>query len=153
MLHELCGACSDFRVEAGESLRRAGKGATDATSSVRPLGRAESACLGLGPPDLCGPYGSSQHTLTAACFSRAVLVVSYISPYGSWVSPTVSYHLPNYPPRYTTARTQSQRENYTKPFPRFPLVMTFPVLPPSHSSRWLTTIAFSPLVATTCPSR
>ena len=35
-----------------------------------------------------------------ACFSRVVLVVSYISPYGSWVSPTVSYHSPNYPPRY-----------------------------------------------------
>ena len=42
MLHELCGARSDFRVETGESLRRAGKGATDATSSVRPLDRAES---------------------------------------------------------------------------------------------------------------
>ena len=26
MLHELCGAFSDFRVETGESLRRAGKG-------------------------------------------------------------------------------------------------------------------------------
>ena len=31
MLSELCGACSDFRVETGESLRRAGKGPTDAT--------------------------------------------------------------------------------------------------------------------------
>ena len=29
-----------------------------ATSSVRPLGRAESACLGLGPPDLCYRMGA-----------------------------------------------------------------------------------------------
>ena len=42
---------------------------------------------------------------------------------------------------------------YTYPFPRFPLVITFPVLPPSQSAFWLTTMAFSPLVATTCPSR
>ena len=36
MLQELSGACSDFRVETGESLRRAGKGGADATPGVRP---------------------------------------------------------------------------------------------------------------------
>ena len=39
------------------------------------------------------------YTNGRACFSRVVLVVSYISPHAGWVSPTVSYHLPNYPPR------------------------------------------------------
>ena len=33
---ELSDACSDFRVETGESLRRAGKGGADATPGVRP---------------------------------------------------------------------------------------------------------------------
>ena len=30
-------------------------------------------------------YGSSRHTLMAACFSRVMLVVSYIGPYLSTV--------------------------------------------------------------------
>ena len=43
-------------------------------------------------------YGSSQHTLMVAWPARIILVVSYIGPYPGWVSPTVSHHLPNYPP-------------------------------------------------------
>ena len=44
------------------------------------------------------PYGSSQHTLMATCFSRVILVVSYIGLYLSWVSPRVLHLWPNYPP-------------------------------------------------------
>ena len=43
-------------------------------------------------------YGSSQHTLMATCFSRVILMVSYIGPYLSWVSPRVLHLWPNYPP-------------------------------------------------------
>ena len=43
-------------------------------------------------------YGSSQHTLMITWPTRVILVVSYISPYSSWVPPTVSHLLPNYPP-------------------------------------------------------
>ena len=38
------------------------------------------------------------HTLMAACFSRVILVVSYIGLYLSWVSPRVLHLWPNYPP-------------------------------------------------------
>ena len=34
-------------------------------------------------------YGSSQHTQMATCFSRVILVVSYIGLYPGWVSPRV----------------------------------------------------------------
>ena len=43
-------------------------------------------------------YRSSQHTLMATCFSRVILVVSYIGLYLSWVSPRVLHLWPNYPP-------------------------------------------------------
>ena len=45
-------------------------------------------------------YRSSQHTLMATCFSRVILVVSYIGLYLSWVPPRVLHLWPNYPPRY-----------------------------------------------------
>ena len=104
---ELSAASSDFRVETGESLRRAGKGRTDATLSVRLLGRAESARALGSSEDLCWGIAIGAHSILYtsngwACFSRVILgrflVVSYIGLYLSWVSPRVLHLWPNYPP-------------------------------------------------------
>ena len=46
-----------------------------------------------------------------------------------------------------------QPSSYAKPLPRFPLVMTLPFEPPSHSSPTVSTMNFSPLVDTRRPSR
>ena len=58
-------------------------------------------------------YRSSQHTLMATCFSRVILVVSYIGLYLSWVPPRVLHLWPNYPPRRTHASYAWRRLEHT----------------------------------------